>query len=541
MQPRRIDGLLSHQTKQGQNKPLLSSSPSKLRVCFALSGDKEQDKKRILLAQEFKKQNHDVVLISLSKTFDKSIKEAANDCLQQSIFNLFTLDSSMLQDFWPCQSVVRSFNLYQYLKFESFDMVFAPLGNGCTYHSLLAKRQGVALQSTAFVIDLTDPSINPDAELFGDIDKLAANFMESHCLELSDIALSFSAQIEKHLCDLGWSIAIPCLKNSEITAERICTLYYDLKEKFIDYCQPSKEFPLVSICLTHYNRPRYLKQAVSSILAQNYPRIELVITDDGSTDSKALALLNKIEPLMENKGWQLVRQKNSYLGAARNNGASCARGEYILFMDEDNFADPDEVSTFVAIAEKTNADILTCTAKYFEGDEPPDTSRAPLAWWPYLGGAISIGAYHNYFGDANGFVRKKVFHEIGGFTEDYGTTCEDWEFYARASMLGYKIETIPEALFWYRTSSNSMLNTTNQMGNELRTMRPYLYSSPSFLHRALLLARGLKLRNEEVEKKLESEKQKLENLQNRLETIKQQKKQEAYEAARSRLHKLWRS
>jgi O-antigen biosynthesis protein len=61
------------------------------------------------------------------------------------------------------------------------------------------------------------------------------------------------------------------------------------------------------------------------------------------------------------------------LGAARNLAASKARGKYLLFMDDDNFAKPDELSTFLTVIAKLgDLSILTCFADYFEGLAPPE-------------------------------------------------------------------------------------------------------------------------------------------------------------------------
>src|SRR5438874_8069165 len=124
------------------------------------------------------------------------------------------------------------------------------------------------------------------------------------------------------------------------------------------FSRRSLQFPqtqhLVSICLSHFNRPGYLRQALSSIEAQDYPNFEVVLVDDCSTDPEAIAYIATLEPKFAERGWQLVRNKEElFVGAARNLAARHARGEYLLFMDDDNCAKQHELSTFMAVAQRT--------------------------------------------------------------------------------------------------------------------------------------------------------------------------------------------
>ncbi|STV64754.1 glycosyl transferase [Klebsiella pneumoniae subsp. pneumoniae] len=67
--------------------------------------------------------------------------------------------------------------------------------------------------------------------------------------------------------------------------------------------------------------------------------------------------------------------------------------------------------------------------------------------WLPLGPDLNIASFSNCFGDANALIRKEVFEKVGGFTEDYGLGHEDWEFFAKISLQGYKLQIVPEPLF----------------------------------------------------------------------------------------------
>ena len=71
----------------------------------------------------------------------------------------------------------------------------------------------------------------------------------------------------------------------------------------------------------------------------------------------------------------------------------------------------------------------------------------PMVLLGPLGGALAPGFYANVFGDANALVKKDVFAALGGFSEERDLGFEDWEFFARAVLKGYRLLVVPEPLF----------------------------------------------------------------------------------------------
>ena len=249
--------------------------------------------------------------------------------------------------------------------------------------------------------------------------------------------------------------------------------------------------PLVSVCMPHHNRPQLLAQALESLRQQDYPNLEVVLVDDASTDADALAYLDQLAPEFARRGWQIARlPANRYAAGARNAAARLARGEYLLFMDDDNVAKPQEVSTFVRVAQRTGADLVGCFVDIVEGPALPGPDSA-VSCYAFLGPALALGLWRNALGDTNSLMRREVFVALGGFTEDYGVSNEDHEFMVRAVLRGFRLEMIPEALFWYRRTPNSVNHSADPVANVLRALRPYLDVVPPELRPALQLAQGL--------------------------------------------------
>lgn len=254
--------------------------------------------------------------------------------------------------------------------------------------------------------------------------------------------------------------------------------------------------PFVSVCLSHWNRPHYLKQALASIEAMDYQNYEVVLVDDGSTEPGAVQFIEELAPQFARRNWQLLRNpRNLYPGAARNLAARHARGEYIMFMDDDNCAKPHELSTFVKVARKTNADILTCCLDTFSGTAAPPAGMRPRSRWVFVGDDAVTGAFRNCFGDTNSLMRREVFLQLGGFHEDWGVGHEDWELFAKAVLKGYRLEVVPEALAWYRL--NETETTVNRKTplhrNHMANIRPYLDAVPAALRNLVYLAQGLEM------------------------------------------------
>lgn len=249
--------------------------------------------------------------------------------------------------------------------------------------------------------------------------------------------------------------------------------------------------PLVSVCIVHKDRPRLLMQAIRSVQRQSYQPFEVILVDDGSSEVETLHVLESLARDFRPRGWRIIRQANRYLGAARNAAAREARGDWILFLDDDNVCKPDQVRTLVDAALSSSADIVTSPMDVFEGDDEPNSNTRIVERFVPIGGALAYGLFRNGYGDACALYKRSTFTALGGFSEDYGLGCEDYEFFARAALAGAKVITIPNAVFWYRRQKNSMLRATSELANALRALRPYVSSMNADLREVALVAHGV--------------------------------------------------
>lgn len=119
----------------------------------------------------------------------------------------------------------------------------------------------------------------------------------------------------------------------------------------------------LSIIVPIYNVAPYLRKCVDSLLAQDISDYEIILVDDGSTDNSG-AIADELtaypQPLPKGKGvsMRVIHQENAGLSAARNTGIAVAQGDYIMFVDSDDYLQPNVLRTLMEQIERDNLDVL---------------------------------------------------------------------------------------------------------------------------------------------------------------------------------------
>jgi cellulose synthase/poly-beta-1,6-N-acetylglucosamine synthase-like glycosyltransferase len=264
------------------------------------------------------------------------------------------------------------------------------------------------------------------------------DFMESACAEWADGVLEAEPAMAEWMRGRGWRPTPLALDEHWIAAITAAT-----GQPLPCALSGSAGTPLVTVCLTHHERPHYLRQAVASLQAQTYSPLEVVLMDDGSRGAESRSCLEAFEEDFARRGWRILRQDNAYLGAARNRAARAARGDYLLFMDDDNVAYPHEVATFVRAVRRSGADALTCFHDAFHGAVPPASPEQIAYRFVCAGGPLACGVFANCFGDANALVRREAFERVGGFAEERDFGAQDHEWFARLVLAGLRLDLAP--------------------------------------------------------------------------------------------------
>lgn len=123
------------------------------------------------------------------------------------------------------------------------------------------------------------------------------------------------------------------------------------------------EEPLISVIVPVYNVERYLAKSIGSIIGQSYHNLEIILIDDGSTDSSG-EICNDF--LAKDTRIKVLHQKNMGQGAARNRGLDICTGKYIYFHDSDDWIDEDCIQYLFGLIQKSNSHISACNYRFVD-------------------------------------------------------------------------------------------------------------------------------------------------------------------------------
>ncbi len=211
-----------------------------------------------------------------------------------------------------------------------------------------------------------------------------------------------------------------------------------------------RDVPLVSVVIPYFRLARFVADAVRSAFAQTYPRIEVLIVNDGSFDPADIVLAE----LATRYPLRVISQANRGLGGARNFGITQSRGRYVLPLDADNVLEPTFAERCVALLEADAAlAYVTSWNRYVDEDgapfAPPHEGYRPVGNWS------ALVEERNVAGDGTAVLRRRLF-DTHRFSEDL-TSYEDWALYRELARAGRYGHVIPEMLWRYRVREDSML------------------------------------------------------------------------------------
>lgn len=201
---------------------------------------------------------------------------------------------------------------------------------------------------------------------------------------------------------------------------------------------------LVTIIIPTFKRPTYLHRAISSVLSQSYPHIELVVVDDNNDgDLYRYETERLMETVSDSRIKYVKHKKNRNGSAARNTGLANSNGEYITFLDDDDEFLPDKIREQVDCMQGLDESWVACYTlmKRFRSGKLIDASNDSMSGDLYLS-VLKNEIYLN--AGSNLLLRRSVAVELNGFDESF-RRMQDLEFLIRVSEKG-KIAGIPRHL-----------------------------------------------------------------------------------------------
>ena len=261
--------------------------------------------------------------------------------------------------------------------------------------------------------------------------------------------------------------------------------------------------PLVSVIIPCYNHAHFLSTAVKSVLSQSYAPIEIIVVDDGSTD-------NTKEVTGQFSNVKYIYQSNAGLSASRNKGIKESKGDYLLFLDADDWLNRDAITTNLRYF-ATNSGLAFVSGSYDNADGNGNITNEYK---------VSVNNNHycrlldyNYIGMiATVLFSKWVFNEFCFDTKLRG--CEDHDLYLKIARK-YPVLHHTEKIAVYRRHSNNMSSNNGMMihtafqilldqKDQLRTeeeKKAYAISYKSLYKQILWLGKNVAQKDLEIFKK----------------------------------------
>lgn len=221
--------------------------------------------------------------------------------------------------------------------------------------------------------------------------------------------------------------------------------------------------PTISILLPTYNTPEeYLRECIESIIVQSYPKWELCIADDNSSDPLVVRVIE--EYIKKDDRIRLVkRRENGHISKATNSALEIAKGEFVSLMDHDDVLWPNALyETVQAIRKNPKADLLY-------SDEDKIDGSGKIHSYPFLKPDFSPEFLEscNYITHFS-TIRRTLMNDIGGFRAGY-EGAQDWDLFIRIGEKTNHIIHIPKILYSWRIHENSTASDTDA--------KPYVYEA----------------------------------------------------------------
>ena len=223
--------------------------------------------------------------------------------------------------------------------------------------------------------------------------------------------------------------------------------------------------PLVSILIPAYNAQEWIGDTIRSALAQSWPRTEIIVIDDGSSD-KTLAVAQQFEP----QGVRVVAQKNQGAAAARNYAYSLCHGDFIQWLDADDLMAPDKISKQMElVAEGLNPRLLISSSWAHFMYRPSRAHFQPSALWCDLSPKewlLRKMEQNIYMQTATWLVSRELTEAAGPWDiKQLGD--DDGEYFCRVLLASEGVRFVRDAKVYYRSFRFDSLSYVGRFPNKI--------------------------------------------------------------------------
>ena len=231
---------------------------------------------------------------------------------------------------------------------------------------------------------------------------------------------------------------------------------------------------MISVIIPVYNVERYLERCVNSIINQTYKDLEIILVDDGSSDNSSQMCDDFIK---KDSRVRCIHKKNGGLSSARNAGLDIASGEYIGFVDSDDFVEPTMYEKMLDLLISENCDLVECATNFLCRDGQKIFEKKENVVMP---GKVALERHldwkirgKEYVPQVNVWSKlyKSVFWRERRFPE--GKIHEDYFFNCQAFYYANRVGFLQEGLYNYLTYNENSITNAKFSVNDLYLINQY--------------------------------------------------------------------
>lgn len=227
-----------------------------------------------------------------------------------------------------------------------------------------------------------------------------------------------------------------------------------------------------SVIIPAYNVEQYLVPCLESVLTQSFQDFELILVDDGSTDRTG-KICDTYRQKFTQVPIQVIHQPNAGLSAARNTGIARASGEYLIFLDGDDYLTPGALAA-IQNGLEPRLDVLRYQAReVFADGEQIDYAETGFATTPGVKAFPKLARYH-YTDNAWLYAYRREFFVGNHFRYAVGCIAEDFGLTPLILARAQTVKAIAEICYVYRQRTGSIMHDTAQTTRHLMDMQKQL-------------------------------------------------------------------
>jgi glycosyltransferase involved in cell wall biosynthesis len=239
---------------------------------------------------------------------------------------------------------------------------------------------------------------------------------------------------------------------------------------------------LVSVIIPTYNSANYIEQCLDSVISQDYSKIEIIVIDDGSNDNTN----QKLRAV--GKSIKIISISNSGAAVARNYGLMLARGEFLAFLDSDDYWSPQKISLQVKKLKDSSSDLCYCSVQEFYNNGDLGNLFTPKYFGNLKDFYLCNPTVDPFLGGPGGvIIRKDILAKSGIFDPKVPAPSEDWDFFRRVAEIA-DVTFVDQILLFKRVHDKNISKQSLRQylkGNHFAIRKMHLERQAGFCAKSL--------------------------------------------------------